>query len=301
MDPILTRAIAYIFTIVLAYSLKRLGMFKPTDYKILAKIVLNVTLPATIIANFSQLTIEPNLLFVLLIGFSCNVILVSLAYFLSRKQAREKRAFFMLNSAGFNVGCFTLPYAQSALGPLGVVTTCLFDSGNSIMCLGTTYSLAKKVATGSKASIIKSLLTTVPFLSYMFALTLALIGITLPQPIIDISFSISDANGFCSMFMIGMMLEIKAEKQYIKDLLLVLILRFSFASLAALFFYFCLPFPLLIRQTLVLVAFSPISIINPIFTGKLKGNVEAAGAVNSFSTVIAIVCITILMTQMQLI
>ena len=78
--------------------------------------------------------------------------------------------FYVFNLAGYNIGCFTLPFAQSFLGPFAVVATCMFDVGNSIMCTGGTYALTSGlVHTGEKyepvnlRSIAAKLLGSVPF------------------------------------------------------------------------------------------------------------------------------------------
>ena len=62
-----------------------------------------------------------------------------------------RQDFYVFNLAGYNIGCFTLPFAQSFLGPFAVVATCMFDVGNSIMCTGGTYALTSGlVHTGEK-------------------------------------------------------------------------------------------------------------------------------------------------------
>ena len=59
----------------------------------------------------------------------------------------------MLNSCGYNIGNFTLPFIQSFLGPVGVITTSLFDTGNACICLGDAYSVASMVKDGGSFSV----------------------------------------------------------------------------------------------------------------------------------------------------
>ena len=76
---------------------------------------------------------------------------------------RENRAFDVLNLPGYNIGLFAMPFVQSFLGPVGVVTTSLFDTGNAFICLGGSYGIASSIKAGKGFSIgriLKALLTT---------------------------------------------------------------------------------------------------------------------------------------------
>ena len=49
MEKVLTKALAFVAVIALGYFLKKRGFFKPHDYELIAKIVLNITLPCAVI------------------------------------------------------------------------------------------------------------------------------------------------------------------------------------------------------------------------------------------------------------
>ena len=61
-------------------------------------------------------------------------------------------------------------------------------------------------------------------------------------------------------------------------------------------FYFLLPFSIEIRQTLAILAFSPIASIVPAFTAELKEDVGLSSAINSMSIIISIVCMVVVMS-----
>ena len=67
--------------IVLGYVLKRARFFKPDDYRLVSKIILNVTLPASIAVNFSGTKVSPWLLFIAFLGIGHNLILWASAFF----------------------------------------------------------------------------------------------------------------------------------------------------------------------------------------------------------------------------
>ena len=54
MTGILLKSASFICLIVLGYILKRRSFFGPKDYKILSKIVLNITLPCATIVSFAS-------------------------------------------------------------------------------------------------------------------------------------------------------------------------------------------------------------------------------------------------------
>ena len=75
MGQVLLKASAYVFVIVLGYTLKKLHFFKPDDYKLIMKIALNITMPAAVITNFATFDFEVSLLYVTLLALGCNLIM----------------------------------------------------------------------------------------------------------------------------------------------------------------------------------------------------------------------------------
>ena len=144
MEQVLTKALAFVAVIALGYFLKKRGFFKPHDYELIAKIVLNITLPCAVITSFAAFKMDYTLFILTLIGFCGNLLMIAWGFILTRYQTNAAKIFYVFNLAGYNIGCFTLPFAQSFLGPFAVVATCMFDVGNSIMCTGGTYALTSK-------------------------------------------------------------------------------------------------------------------------------------------------------------
>lgn len=304
MLEVLPKALGLIFIVVLGYVLKRVGFFKPHDYKLVAKIALNITLPGAVIASFSGFSFDPSLIWIVLLGLGGNLLMTGIGAFVGRKRGKADRAFFMLNLSGYNIGCFTLPFVQSFLGAYGVVITCMFDAGNSIMCTGGTYAIAQSTLGGEKkrgiGSFCKTLFSSVPFDVYVIMLILSLLNLRLPEFGVTIAANIGAANAFVAMLMIGMMFELKFDKQYLKDAATALILRYGMAAVFASLIYYLAPFPLEARQVLMILVFGPIAAMVPVFTEKCKGNVALSGMINSFSIVISTVVIIMLLSVMRI-
>jgi hypothetical protein len=79
----------------------------------------------------------------------------------------------------------------------------------------------------------------------------------------------------------------------------VLGIRYAVAAVLALCYYFLLPFPLAIRQALVILCFAPIGTAVPPFTRELGGDVGLSSAINSMAIVCSILFMVTLLGIMQ--
>lgn len=294
MLEILIRAGCFVAIIILGYTLRKVGFFGEDAFGVLAKVTIKITLPASIVYSFSGKEIEPSMLVIALLGLGCGAVYMAVAWVLNRRAGRERQAFEMLNVSGYNIGNFTLPFVQSFLGPMGVITTSLFDTGNACICLGGSYSVASIVKDNNGFSvkrILKALVKSVPFDCYVIMITLNLLHLSLPSPVISFAEIIANANAFVALFMIGIGFKLSGDRRQIGSIVRILAVRYGLAILFALGFYYLLPFSLEVRKTLMILVFAPIASAAPAFTEELKGDTGLASAVNSMSIVISIVCI----------
>jgi len=301
MLDILMRAGSFVAIILLGYFLKKIGFFRQEDFTILSRITIRITLPAAIITSFAGKQIDMALLSLVLLAIGCGLLYVTIGFVINRKNAKEQRAFEMLNLPGYNIGTFVIPFAQSFLGPMGVIATSLFDTGNAVMCLGGAFSLASMVKDGSGFSlkrIGKSLLKSVPFVCYVLMLLMNLIKLPVPGFVMSCAGIIGNANAFMAMLMIGVGFKLEGDKTQIKTIARLLAIRYGVAAILACIFYFALPFELEIRQALVILAVSPIGSAVPGFTGEMKGDVGLSSALNSMSIIISITITVILLSVM---
>ena len=54
MHDIIVRAVSFFLIVLLAYALKRAGVFTRNDGFVLSRVVMNITLPCAIITSFSS-------------------------------------------------------------------------------------------------------------------------------------------------------------------------------------------------------------------------------------------------------
>lgn len=294
MTSILTRAGCFLGAILLGWSLRRAGFFQEKDFRLLSRIVLRITLPAAIICSFSGREIQLNMLFLCLLGVAFNGIHMGLAKLLNGRRTREHRAFCMLNTAGYNIGNFTMPFAQSFLGPMGVVAVGIFDIGNAMITFGGGYCLAAMEQNGTRLSLtgtLKTMVKSIALDTYLLMLTLCLLRITLPAPMLEFAGMIADANIFLAMLMIGVGLNITGDRAQLGMICKVLFLRYSAALALAAGSFLLLPLPLEFRQAVTICVLSPVATPMPAFTAELGGDVGLASAINSISIVVSLVLI----------
>lgn len=301
MAAILTKAGCFVAIIILGWGLRRIGFFKEADFGILAKIVLRITLPASIVCSYAGKSIDPSMLLLSALGLALGLGYIGIGYLLSAGKPKEEKALTMLNISGYNIGNFTLPFAQSFLGPAGVITASLFDTGNAFICLGTAYGFAAMVQRGERFSltkILRELVKSVPFVTYIIMSALALLQIRLPGAVTEFAGIIGSSNAFLAMLMLGVGFHISGDRSQIWSIVRIIAVRYSIAAAAALACYNLLPLELEVRQALVILVFSPISSASPAFTRELGADAGLASAINCISIITSLVCIVSLLLWM---
>ena len=298
MIDVLSRAGCFIAIILLGYFLKRFGLFQESDFSVLSKIVLKITLPAVIITNFANKELDPSMFIFTLLSILFGAVYILLGFLLNLRSSKEKRAFEILNFPGYNIGCFALPFVQSFLGPAGMLATFLFDIGNGFICLGGAFSIASMVKDGSKFSlmrIIRTLLKSIPFVLYLVMPVLCLTHIPVPGIITSFAEIVGSANAFLSMLMVGVGFKLATDKTQLGSIVRVLAVRFGFAVLFALPCYFLLPFSPDVCKALILLIFSPVGTAVPAFTGEMKSDVGLSSAINSVSILCSILFMVLIL------
>ena len=292
MESVLIRAGCFVAIILLGIFLRRIGFFKESDFLILSRISLRITLPAAIVSSFAGKTIDPSLLLIIFFGLGMGVLCMAAGYLTNLGRDKSRQAFDVLNLAGCNVGALTIPFVQSVLGPSAVIVASLFDVGNAAIGLGTSYGIASAIQEGGRFSfkrLGKNLLRSVALITYIVMTALTLLGVTLPGFVLELADIVGSANTFIAMLMIGVGFKLSADRSKLGRLVRLVLLRYGIGTVLALIFWNCLPFDRITRLTLVLLALSPIITAAPAYTGELKGDVGLSSAFNSLCIVLSIV------------
>lgn len=252
----LIQPVALLLIILAGYLFKRAGLFEDRDYRIMQTIIFNLVLPGAIVYSFATNPHDSSMLLISLFGLIVAFIPPVVVFLTSRHRPVQNRAFMMLNGSGFNVGCFCFPVVQAFLGTGAIVPAAMFDIGNCVMVAAGTNVMtqtllhikpgtplteqyqgsaptlpyvkpkdkdAKRLARKALArNVFKGFFGSVPFDTYLVMIILTLANVKIPDIIAALVQPLSNANSFCAMLMVGMLMDLPSGKQDVLQLLKVI-------------------------------------------------------------------------------
>lgn len=296
VGAVLTQAISFVLVILAAYLFKVGRILEVKDGGTISKIILNVTLPATIIIGFNSVELNSILLIMISLGLLTNIVLIAIGGFIWRKRKTADQALMIFSQAGYNIGNFTIPFVQGFF-PEAIPFIGSFDTGNALMVFGGTPMLADKITgqnrgTRGTKEVVFQLFRSPTFTTYIIMILLAVINVTIPENVLSIVELFASGNAFLSMFMIGLYLEVTISRSDLKKVAQLLFTRYTLGILFALASYFLLPLPEIVRLSLVLLALAPIATVSTI-NMVVYGNKESlSGFLSSSSIILSLLFMT---------
>ena len=322
----LIQPVALLLIILAGYLFKRAGMFKDRDYRIMQTAIFDLVLPGAIIYSFATNPHDSSMLLISVFGLVVAFIPPVIIFLTSRDKPVQDRAFAMLNGSGFNVGCFCFPVVQAFLGTAAIVPAAMFDIGNCVMVaagtnvmtqtllhiqpgktLGEQYRGSAPTLPYTKPkdkdarrlarkallwNVFKGFFGSVPFDTYLLMIILTLADVRIPNAIATLVEPLSNANSFCAMLMVGMLMDLPSDRQDVMKLVRVIGWRLPFGLLFAAAAWFLLPFGTSIREAVAMCCLAPIAVFSTLFTDKVLGNAKLAGFSLSITAIISLVMMT---------
>ena len=250
--------------IIIGYLLKRVNILKETDGVTISRIIFNITLPALVIVSLNSVKIEPSLMLLPIIILLYGILSFVLAYFVFKKEDKELKGTLMMLASGYNVGLFVFPIVEAIWGAEGLLYFGMFDVGNSIIVFGLVYLVGSYFSEEGLAlkptAILKKFGKSIPFMSYVIMSILNFSHIHLPSGIIDVATIISKANMPLSLLLLGLYLNFKFEKQYIKPITKFVLFRYGLGLFVGLILYFFLPVNEMFKYTILMGLILPIGL-----------------------------------------
>ena len=290
METILVKAAGLALMIFAGYGLKRLGVFRTEDAKVISRIVVHLTLPAALITGFRTFHFDASYLALIVIALVSNFALLGVGLRRTRGGDLATRGLYALNVSSYNIGCFVLPFVQSFLPPEALVGVSMFDAGNCPVNSGVAYAIVSARSSGQRVRlgfVLDKLVHSVPFMTYLTLMVLSILGITLPEPVYQVASTVGGANTFLAMVMIGMLFEVRVEREDRRLILEILAVRYC-CSLAMAALVWVLPLPLLIRQVSVLAMMAPIPSVTMVYCEKCGCKPSLYGVLNSLSIAVSL-------------
>ena len=322
MLAVIGNALGFALIIVIGYAARRLHVVDDGIRRGLPALMLSITLPASIISNLNGSEIPPGELYFLALGALFNVTALALGWVLGR--ARGDSAFLMVSTAGFNIGCFAMPFVQGLFPAHAIVQASLFDIGNSLMCLGLNYGIiAGVVRSGnggsglSLRSMARSVVRSVPVMTYFFMLVLCCAGFELPSGVAHAVDIAGRANPFIAMMVIGVSIEFTAStssassradgggvdvgvsgvtpehphRAFAGRVAQCCLLRLANSAAAAAVISL-LPIPLAAKGVAICLVFAPIGAVSSVYARRLNLDDGMAACINSCYVPISIIAMS---------
>lgn len=300
MYATIIKAIGFIVMILIGMFSRRVGLVTIEEGKAFGKIIMNFTLPCSLIYGFSSVQFDMMMLLALAFGFLLSYAGMLVGRCLYRNRTALEMAGGMLCCSGYNIANFAIPFCQSffpiaATGYLG-----MFDVGNCIMCLGGTNAFAEMALHGTRKvslrQLCSNLLHSVPFMVYLILIGMSLVRVPFPAAVLDIVGMIAPANIFLIMFMVGTQVNFGKSAQALRAAFKLLGIRFLMAAVFAAVLSFT-ALPALFKQVMMIAPFSPISSPTVIYVQQNGCDMETAAAASTLSILFSILCyVLIIMT-----
>jgi malate permease and related proteins len=287
-----------IIIIAFGYLLKRLNILHEKDGEVISKIIFKITLPALVLVTFDSVKIETSLIVLPMIVLVYGIITACLGLFVFKNEERELKGSLLMLSSGFNVGLFAFPLVYAIWGIDGLTYFSMFDVGASFVVFGICFIFASYFSEeGLKLNpleILKKLGKSIPLMTYLIASILNLIHIQLPDIIISVASKISGANMPLSLLLLGLFLNFKFDKQFMKPMLKFLAFRYGLGLMIGLVLYFILPFDIMFRYTILIGLLLPVAASALTFAVEFKYSTNSTRFIATMSNITILVSIVIL-------
>ncbi len=283
--------------IILGFIVKKLNIITEEGGKSIAKLIINVTLPALILRVASTLDIQATLLLIPFICILFSFLVLGIVLLVFRRIQRDQKGLCVITAIGFNMGLFAFPLIESAWGVEGLQYIAMMDIGNAFMIFVVSYTIANvlspknqtdgQTTTVSSKKIIKGILKSAPLMCYILALSVNISGMEFPAIMMDILDILSRANTALTLILLGIYINFRFDKSQWSLVLKVLIIRYSIGLTIGILLFLWLPFPLLFRAVIMVGLILPLSMTAVPYAVELGYQEKIAGMVTNFSIIIS--------------
>lgn len=301
MDNFNQQFLLSISIIILGYILKRFDIIREREGEGMTRIVLNVTLPSLIIVSFSDMSIQPSLFFLSLFAVVYGGMMALIGLYAFRNETPQTRGMMAMMLPGFNIGLFAFPLVEGIWGADGMKHFGMFDVGNAFILFGVNYTIAAYFASGNVKTdyrkITKKVVTSIPLMTYIGALTLVFLNLQLPTHILEVSSIISKANMPLSLLLLGVYLNFRFEKSNMRLVWKYLGIRYGIGAVIGLLLFWFLPMEEMIRYTLLVGLILPVATSNLAFSVEFDYNTKLVGTISNISIIFSFVLLWLLVNM----
>jgi len=256
----------FVFVIAVGFVIRRLAMIDETTNATLTKLILQVTMPATLISTIANSTLEVPLgeVFLLLGIIALTFVIMIFISFASPfvfRAAPDERGVFTAMGLLANAGFMGIPLTYAFFGPDGMFYAVLYN----IVFTFVAFSLGVKFIGGTKAKLSLRFFLSPVLVAAVGALILFLLGIQLPYVLNRGIGLIGNITTPAAMILLGSILGAMPLDEVFRGwrVYAVSLVRLVISPLAVYLFLILLPlsFPPLFIKVVLVAASSPMAVI----------------------------------------
>jgi len=277
--------------ILLGYFLKKTGILKESDGEVISRLIFNVTLPSIVINVFSTMEIDKNLLLIPIISIVYGLMMTAVGLIVFKGEMRREKGMLAMLVPSFNIGLFAYPLVESIYGTEGLKYFGMFDMGNSFIIFAVCYIIASIYSSSegevSYKNIFSKVLHSIPFLTYIITMTINLLGISIPKPILEITSILSKANMPLALLVLGLYLSFSFKKAYWKNMAKIIALRYIIGFGVGILLYNLMPLDPMFKKTMIICFILPISLTVIPYSVEFGYDSRFVGTVNNLTIIIS--------------
>ncbi|HHV64931.1 MAG TPA: hypothetical protein GXX46_07660 [Peptococcaceae bacterium] len=278
---------------LMGYLFKVYFAYPEQNGQILNRLILNVTLPATIFLASSKASEFSQAFLLPIASLLIQLSLFGLFFLISRrlKLPSATECVFITAPLITNTLLFMVPFFYLAYGEEGLTRVILYDIGNAVTIYFVAHSIFK--FSGSDkfnfGSSIKTILTSIPLWAFALGLFCAGLDLTVPQTIQEPLQVMREVNVFLPMFALGFYFRPALAK--IRLVIFTILARSLFGLLIglAISFFFANPMD---KLTVLMGAAAPIGILSLVFSSEYAKDTDYASNIASYSLVLSLIVFT---------
>lgn len=275
--------LGYFFKTWFSYSEDQAG-------QILSRIILNVTIPATIFYSASNTQNISEAFLLPVAAILIQLFMFGIFYLLARKfqLERDTECVFITTPLITNVLLFMGPFFYLAYGDEGLTRLIFFDMGNAM----TIYFIAQPIFRFSGLrnlnflSSLKMIFSSAPIWAFILGLLFGGLGLSIPDVLQEPLHILKEANIFLPMFLLGFYFHPSLEK--IRLVLFTVFFRMLLGLLIGVGISFLFPNPM-DKITIIMCTSAPIGMMSLIFSSEHRKDIPFSSSIVSYSMLIGLV------------
>lgn len=293
LDTILIISPLLLFFLI-GYFFKRYFSYSEDMGQILTRIILNLTLPATIFLSVSSTSNISQAAFLPLTALIIQLFMFAIFILVAKKLAlaEDTKTVFITTPLISNTLLFLAPLFYLIYGDEGVTRVFLYDIGNALTIYLVAQTVFKFRSGGLKIlNGIKTMIATVPVWAFLLGLIVGGLNLVIPQSVLTPLTIIREVNVFLPMFVLGFYFVPALDKARLVigtislRMLLGLVLGIGFSL------FFDNPMD---KITIIMATAAPIGLLSLIFASEYNRDTRFSSSIVSYSMILSLVVITIL-------